>query len=189
MKSLLASICLCLLGICPAFAQTPAPAAPAGNAAQAAPRPSEVSLRRLLEVMEARKLVDAIPQQTQAMFSSTLKNMVGEKPLTDSQQKAFDDMRTKMGKMMAEEFNWESMQPVYLKIYGDTFTQSEVDSMTKFYSSPAGHAVVTKLPLVVQNSMTIMQEKMRSMMPKVMQMAKELAEQIKSESAGAKNPG
>ena len=71
-----------------------------------------------------------------------------------------------------------------MKVYAETFTQSEIDAMTFFYSSPAGHAVMVKLPLVAKNSMAAMQEQMKSLVPQLQQMAKETAEQVKAQDAG-----
>ena len=76
---------------------------------------------------------------------------------------------------------WENMEPTYLKIYEDSFSQSEVDSMIAFYSSPGGQAVVAKLPLVAQNTMQAMLQQMKSLMPQAQQIAKDTATAINTQ--------
>jgi uncharacterized protein len=66
-------------------------------------------------------------------------------------------------------------------VYADTFTQKEIDGMTAFYASPVGHAVIQKMPLVLTNSMAEMQKRMGTLFPKVQQIAKETAEEIKAQ--------
>jgi uncharacterized protein len=168
--------------------QTPSapPTAPAAGEAQTPP--SEVSVRQLLEVMQARKMVERMNEKVDAMFTSTMKNMLQGKTLTPEQQQRVDDARARMGEMMKEAFNWEALEPMYLEVYSKTFSQSEVDSMTAFYSSPAGQAVVAKLPLAMENSMAFIQQRMLTLLPKMQQVAKDTAEQIKAQhSPGAKS--
>jgi hypothetical protein len=76
--------------------------------------------------------------------------------------------------------------PIYLKIYADSFSQAEVAGMLSFYRSPVGHAVVQKLPLVMQNTMTSMQQRMAALVPKIQQLAQEPAAEIKAQNAAGK---
>jgi hypothetical protein len=152
---------------------------------QSESKPSEESLRHLLEVMQARKLVDAMSQQVDAMYTGMINKLLEGKTVTPAQKKTIEASRAKMHDMFKEVLGWDSMERLYLKVYAETFTQSEIDGMTAFYSSPTGHAVIVKLPLAMQNSMSEMQERMRQMAPKIEQLAKETAEEIKAQGAPA----
>jgi len=55
--------------------------------------------------------------------------------------------------------------------------------MLEFYATPAGQAVIVKLPLVVRNTLSEMQQRIQQMMPKLQQMARETAEQIKAQGS------
>jgi hypothetical protein len=148
-------------------------------------KPSEESVRRLLEVMQAKQLVAAMSQQVDAMYGNMINKLLEGKTVTPEQQKVIEASRTKMMNMLKEVLSWDSMERLYLKVYADTFTQAEIDGMTAFYSSPTGHAVIVKLPLAMRNSMSEMQDRMRQMVPKIEQVAKETAEQIKAQAAPA----
>jgi uncharacterized protein len=158
---------------------------PPSTAPEAATPPSEVSVRQLLEVMQARKMVDRMSEKIDSMFSATIQNMLKGKTLTPEQQQSIDAARARMDAMMKEVFNWEAMEPMYLQVYTQTFSQSEIDSMTTFYSSPAGQAVVSKLPLAMENSMALMQQRMLTLLPKMQQVAKDAAEQVKAKDQAA----
>lgn len=95
-------------------------------------------------------------------------------------------MRTKVHAFLKNEFGWDVMEPIYLKLYADSFSQAEVAGMLSFYRSPVGHAVVQKLPLVMQNTMTSMQQRMAALVPKIQQLAQETAAEIKAQNAAGK---
>ena len=101
-------------------------------------------------------------------------------------------MRANMAALISEDFSWNVMEPLYVKVYQETFSQSEIDGMVSFYSSPTGQAVVDKLPLAMQNAMSAMQERvMKTLVPKLQQMAQDTAARIKAQNAaaGKANPG
>jgi hypothetical protein len=174
-----------LLGSSPLFAaqqatviqdvtSTPPTVAPADRA-------SDASLHRLLEVQQARKIVETMSQQMDVVFTNSLNQMLAGKHLNPKQQEVVDKSRIKMRDLFKDVMSWEVMEPLYMKVYADTFTQKEIDGMTAFYSSPVGHAVIQKMPLVLTNSMAEMQKRMGTLFPKVQQIAKETAEEIKAE--------
>lgn len=170
----------------PAFSQAPTP--PVAAEAQ----PTDESLSHLLEVLQARKLVEGMSARIDTMMESTMKKMLEGQPISPQQQQAIDAMRVKMVTLIKDDFSWDVMEPVYIKVYKETFSQSEIDGMIGFYTSPTGHAVVEKLPLAMQNAMSAVQERLaKRLIPKLQQMAQETAAQIKAQnSAGAKaNPG
>jgi hypothetical protein len=175
-----------LLGSSPLFAaqqqatviqdttSTPPTVAPADRA-------SDESLHRLLEVQQARKIVEAMSQQMDAVFAGTLNQMLGAEHLNAKQQEVVNKARIKYRDLFKDILNWEVMEPLYIKVYGDTFTQKEIDGMTAFYASPVGHAVIQKMPLVLANSMAEMQKRMGGLVPRIQQIAKETAEEIKAQ--------
>jgi uncharacterized protein len=150
------------------------------SAASAAEKPTEQSIRHLLEVMQARKVVEAMPQQLDGYFSAIMNKSLEGKTVSPQVQQGMDTMRAKLMDLIKENFSWESMQGIYLEIYSKTFTQAEVDGMIKFYGSPVGHAVAVKLPIAMQNSMTVMQQRMQTLIPKIQEMVKETAAQAQS---------
>jgi uncharacterized protein len=149
-------------------------------ATQAESKPSEASIRHLLDVMQARQIVQTLSVQMDAMFDNLVnKQLEGQNP-TPEQQKAIEARRDAARDMVKNLLSWDSMEHLYLKVYEDTFSQQEIDGMTAFYASPTGQAVIAKMPLAMKNSMSEMQERVKDMIPKIQQMAKEAAEQVKN---------
>ena len=177
MRFAVTSVLTLFLAAGAAFAQEATPVAPEFKA-------SEDSIHHLLDVMQAKTIVETMSQQVDSMYAGMVNKLLDGKDLTPEQQKQIQARSAKARELASQMLTWDSMERLYMKVYSETFTQSEIDGMTAFYASPAGHAVIVKMPLVVKNSMGAMQEKMKSLIPQLQQMAKETAEQIKAEDAG-----
>jgi hypothetical protein len=146
---------------------------------------SETSIREILRVTEARKLVEGMFAQVDAMLKGSMQQAIG-RALTADEQRVADRLAAKMSLMMKEEVSWENLEPLYLRIYRDSFTQEEVDGMLSFYRSAAGEALIKKMPMVMHQSMLAMQERMGPMMRKIQRSIEETVAEIKA-SDGTKN--
>jgi len=147
-----------------------------------ADRASDESLHRLLEVQQARKIVETMSQQMDAVYTRSLNQMLSGEHLNAKQQEVMNKSRARMADLFKDVMNWDVMEPLYMKVYADTFTQKEIDGMTAFYSTPVGHAVILKMPLVLRNSMAEMQRRMGGLIPRIQQIAKETAEEVKAQN-------
>ena len=88
---------------------------------------------------------------------------------------------------MKELLDWKKLEPVYVRIYQKSFSQEEVDGMIAFYKTPAGQAVIGKMPAVMQNTMDEMQQMMTPVMQKMQRMQQDVAAEMKA--AGQKKGG
>jgi uncharacterized protein len=174
MRILFALIVACLGLTGPTFAQAP------NTATQAQSKPSDASVRHLLDVMQVRQIVQTMSAQMDGMFDNIVNKQLEGQNLTPEQHEQVEARRDAARDMVKDLLSWDYMESLYLKVYGDTFSQQEIDGMIAFYSSPAGQAVIAKMPLAVKNSMSEMQERVRQMIPKIQQMAKEAADQVKN---------
>lgn len=130
-----------------------------GPAALAEPA-SEASVRRLLEVTQARALLQQVQQQAKDMMQGLAQqNLQGKSP-TPTQEAAITRMTARMVALIQEQLSWERQEPMYMRLYTQTFTEDEVAGMLAFYETPAGRATIEKMPLVLRQ---IAQESQRSM--------------------------
>ena len=130
-----------------------------GSAALAEPA-SEASVRRLLEVTQARALLQQVQQQAQDMMQGLAQQSLRGKSPTPAQEAAITRMTTRMVALIQEQLSWERQEPMYMRLYTQTFTEDEVAGMLAFYETPAGRATIEKMPLVLRQ---ISQESQRSM--------------------------
>lgn len=167
MKRLLLSL---LLAACTANAAYAASDKPA----------SEQSVRKLLEVTESRKMLDAMWQSVDGMMEATMRQVLGDRKPTEEQQKILSEMQAKVVAIMKEELSWEFMEAFMIDVYTKSFTQEEVDGMLAFYASPAGRSLITKMPQVMQYSMQAIQERMAAAIPRIQRVQNDTIAQVKA---------
>jgi hypothetical protein len=155
-------------------------------------KPSEESVRHLFEVMQTSQMIDMVMAQMDANLREGLERATGGRTLNAEQQKLHDDMRAKIEAMLKDELNWARLEPQMVEVYRSTFTPAEIDGMVKFYSSPSGKAVVAKLPQATHQMMQLTQERVRTLVPRIVELQKETAQKIRDAAtapAAAPAPG
>jgi hypothetical protein len=162
-------------------ADNPSPTSPAPSNP-----PSEASIKQLLEVAQARKLVDSVMAQMDNLMQQTVAQATRGQKIPAKVQKDIDQQRAEMVTMMKELLDWTKLEPMYVRIYQKTFSQQEVDGMIAFYKTPAGQAVMSKMPAAMQNTIDEMQQLMGPVMQKMQKMQQDVVAGMKAES---KNKG
>jgi hypothetical protein len=98
-------------------------------------------------------------------------------------QAVFDKCRADVVTVLKEQFTWDKLEPMYQRIYQKSFSQDEVNGMIAFYKTPAGQSVVSKMPLVMQNTMGETMKMMGPMMQRIQAMQQEVAAKVRSKQA------
>ena len=151
------------------------------TAVMAAPA-SEASIKQLLSVTQSQRLLDAMRSQVDvAINKATQQALKGNTP-SASQQQAITNMKKKMVTLMQGELNWEKVEPVYVRIYKESFTEEEVAGMLAFYKTPAGQAVVTKMPVEMQKSLQEIQKMMAGLTPQIQKIQDEFMSEMTAAS-------
>lgn len=147
--------------------------------------PSDASLKELLQVTDARKLLDGVLPQIDGMMKMSMQQGLNGRQITPDEQAALDKMREKILETTRQELAWDNIEPLYMGIYRKSFTQDEVDGLIAFYKSPAGAALVRKMPLVIRETMQAMQQRMGPLMQKLQASAQEAVAEINAKHNSA----
>jgi len=134
--------------------------------AHAAPA-SQDSVENLLAATKTETMMDAMYAGMEQLMRQGMQQATQGKPLSAEQQRVMDGFATRFAAVMREEMGWQKLRPQFVQLYRDSFDQEEIDGMLAFYASPAGLAVVNKMPVVMQKSMALSQSLMQSFMPKM----------------------
>ncbi|MBT0569257.1 DUF2059 domain-containing protein [Curvibacter sp. CHRR-16] len=151
------------------------------TAAIAAPATDE-SVKELLVVMQAQKLVNGIRAQVDSMMDNAVKQTLQGKVPTAKQQQAIDNMKNKMVAIVQEEIAWEQLEPLYLRIYKESLSEEEVIGIVAFYKTPAGQAFVEKMPLLTQKTLLEVQKISSEMGQKMQKVQKQFLADMLSTS-------
>jgi uncharacterized protein len=175
---------LCLLTVCASLAC--GADNPSASPSTTPPAPTEASIKQLLEVAQTHKLVDSVMTQVDNLLQQTIAQATKGQTIPDKVQKDIDQRRSELLAFMKDLLDWKKLEPMYVRIYQKTFSQQEVDGMIAFYKTPAGQAVISKMPAAMQNSIDEMQQMMGPVMQRLQQMQHDVAAEMKTET---KNKG
>lgn len=141
---------------------------------------STESIKQLLSVTEIRKLLDGMSTQLDGVLRNSMQQTLRGKSISPEQQKILDDMRAELLGLVQAELSWDKMEGMYVRIYQDSFSQEEVDGMIAFYQTPAGKALIRKMPQVTQATMLEMQKSMSTFMPKLQKIQQEAVAKLQA---------
>lgn len=146
--------------------------------------PTDASLKELLQITDSKTMMDQSIGQFDQYMKMGMQEAFKGKEVTPEMQKKIDATSIKLAAVFKEEFSWESFEPIFIDIYRKSFSQSDVDGMLQFYKTEAGQSVIKKMPLVMQNTMEITQQRMTEIMPKIMKITEDsLQEMTPTEAA------
>jgi len=144
--------------------------------------PTDESLRELMQVTAAEDLLENAINQVDAMMEASMEEALKGQPMTPGIRRTVDGMQGKVIAIMKEEMSWTKMEPMLLEVYRAAFNQSEIDGMLAFYKSDVGRSVIAKMPLVMQHTMRITQERMMAIMPRILQIEEETLQEIRAQA-------
>ncbi|HZP58945.1 MAG TPA: DUF2059 domain-containing protein [Opitutaceae bacterium] len=154
---------------------SPAPVSPpaAGKAQPAVPAATLADAEAVLKAMHYDDTLNRmLDQQKRAVVSMTRQmvmrmNAPGTSPeeYEAFQQKAID---TAWAGIKADDIHAD-----VARIYAELFTKDELHDIAAFYGTPAGQALVVKLPEVQQKIIAVLMPRMMQIVPKIQQMAKD----------------
>jgi len=133
------------------------------HAAPASPQ----SVEAVLEVTRVEAMLNTMYANLEPMMRQAMQQSVGGRKVTAEEQRLLDALPGKFAALMREEMAWEKLKPLYVQVYAESFDQEEIDALLVFYRSPAGQALIGKMPVVMQKSMALVQGQMQSFLPRM----------------------
>jgi hypothetical protein len=139
--------------------------APVGVRADEASKQAKV--KELFAVMHMDHNLDRMHSAMEQQVQATAKNAPGTEQMTPEKKKLQQEFVANSMKVVEEDFGWTVLEPAYVKLYADTYTEAELDGILAFYKSPAGQAVLTKTPVLSSGVMEIVHSRMNDFQPKM----------------------
>ncbi len=119
--------------------------------------PTPESIDTLLQVTNMQAMLDSMYTNMEQTMRQVTQQMSAGQALSDEQKRVIESAPREFVEVMHQDLSWDKLKPIYVNIYRESFTQEEIDGLVAFYRSPAGDALVKKMPVVMQKSMLAMQ--------------------------------
>ena len=155
----------------------------AGLAAAAENQPSDASVKQLLEVTRVHAMLDTMMAQIDSLMKQAMQQATQGQPVSPGVQSEIDKARAETMSMVKEFLTWDKLEPMYVRVYQKSFSQREIENLIAMYQTPAGQTLLTKMPLVMQNTMAEMQQVMQPIMQRIQRTQQEVSAKVQSEKA------
>ena len=128
---------------------------------------SDASIDELLAITKAEQTVNDTFALVERQLQQGIQQSVAGKTLSADQKQTLDEGMSKFMQTVRAEFTWQTVKPMYVQAYRETFDQAEVDGIIAFYKSSAGQAYATKLPILSEKMTTATQTHLQQLLPKI----------------------
>jgi hypothetical protein len=146
----------------------------------AALRADDASKDAKIEEMFRITKVDQMQNQMMEQMKGVLGNIF-DQPGTPAEVKdARKELEDEVFAIIKKRVSWEKMKPEFVKVYADTLTEPELDSILAFYRTPGGMALLEKMPTLLKKGMEIGQAQMKDVIPEIQQTVEKFIERHKT---------
>ncbi len=130
--------------------------------AQAEPA-TRATIEKFLQVTEAANMMDQAYQNMDQMTAQMLASSGLDVEKDPQIQKDMQEMNA----LVRAEMSWDKLEEPLIALYGNVFSEAELQDIIAFYQSDAGQKMLKRQPELIQGTMVMMQEQMQTLMPKI----------------------
>ena len=127
-------------------------------------------IEEMMQLTHADKTIQQFVEQIKTMQMAQITKM----DMPAGEREAADEMQQKIMALVSDRLRWEKVKPAFVKLYADTYTEEEIGAIVEFYKSPAGTAMLEKMPQLMQRSMAVGQQLMGDLAPEIKRITEEL---------------
>ena len=149
---------------------------PLATAAYADDASKHTKIEELFTILHIDQVSSQIMGNLNRQMQGLSTHQFGATPTPD-QQKQFDEFQIKVSGLVQQTVGWKVIEPDFVKIYNDAYTEPEIDSFLAFYRSPAGQTMLSKSPDLANKSVAITQQHMSTIEPQLRQMVTDFVKQ------------
>ena len=124
--------------------------------------------------------VDQLQTQMMDQMRTVMSNMFDQAGVPADLKASRKELEDEVFAVIRRRVSWERLKNDYVKIYADSLTEPEVDSILAFYKTPGGIALLEKLPVITKKSMELGQAQMKDALPEIQQAVEKFMERHKA---------
>lgn len=141
-------------------------------------------IEELLKLTNADRMISQMFDQIKTIETTQLNSM----NIAPDQRPLVQQTQEQILQLLQNALSWDKMKPAITKVYSETFTEEEIDGISNFYKTPAGQALLQKMPTLIQRSMQMGQQMVADIMPQIEKMNEDLKKRIAEQQGGSANP-
>ncbi len=127
----------------------------------------DATVEKLLTLTKVQKSADTAVADADKFIQSTIQPMIEKKALPAKQRQTAKACLENYQKMIHESLSWKAMEPEYIRIYRETFTEEELLNLITFYESPTGRMLIQKTPSLEHKIGEVTNQRMKILMERL----------------------
>ena len=144
----------------------------------------QAKVRELFALLHVEHISDQIRSSVMNQTAGIPKQIFGPDISPENKAK-FDVLQEKILQTVDAQLGWKVLEPQYVKLYTDTYTEEEINGIVAFYKTPAGAAMIAKSPDLSTKSIQLVQSKMAAVQPQLKQMVEDFVRDTRPASTPA----
>ena len=140
--------------------------------------------QEMLALLHMDRLLDQMMNNMLDQMSTVTKQLGGRNVKPEDQTKV-DEFQKKVFQLIQSQMGWKALEPEYVDIYAKDFTDEQLDAILVFYKSPAGVALIEKLPTLTTQSTELAQARVATLMPQLKQLIADFAKNASPHGASS----
>lgn len=127
-------------------------------------------IEQLLQLTNAESLMKSYVNMTmEQLEAKKISSMIGI-PISPQMEKQLQELRVQIGGLFERTLSWEKLKAPMVQIYGEAYSEEQLDGMLAFYRSPIGKSLLEKTPVVLKKSNELSQKLMIEIQPEIQAM-------------------
>jgi hypothetical protein len=145
-------------------------------------------VEELVSVMHMDRMMNQMLGIVKEQAEQSMQRVPGADSLTPEQKKVVTDYQAKAMQIVIDSMGWKSLEPQFVTLYAENFTEDEIDGMLAFYKSPTGQSVLNKMPKLTTAAMQLAQSRMVDVQPKLKALMEDMREQMQAATPKSSSP-
>ena len=142
----------------------------------------QARVRELFALLHVEHISDQIRSSVMNQTAGIPKQLFGP-DISPANKAKFDVLQEKILQTVDAQVGWRVLEPQYVRLYTDAYTEEEINGIVAFYKTPAGAAMIAKSPELSAKSIQLVQSKMAAVQPQLKQMVEDFVRDTKPTSA------
>ena len=138
-------------------------------AARADEATHKAKAEEMISILHLDRMVNGVVQNAMQQTTALTQQRYGGN-MTPAASAALADFQKKLSDTLTPQIGWDAIKPEYVRAFVEAFPEDQLDSMLAFYKSPAGKALLDKLPGIEQQVGGVLQKRVQDLQPQVRQM-------------------
>lgn len=138
----------------------------------------------LITLQNVQKSVSQVAERIRQQINEIADRTAGPNPSPEAKTKV-SDFEKQAGQMIDTQIGWAALHPRFTDIYVKSFTEEELDAIVAFYKTPAGNALITKMPEVNSQMGQLGQSRVEALQPQLQQLLTDFRKSMTPPAAAA----